>query len=44
MNLTAYRTKIFVHELTKQSSSDNVNKFASVIRYASKTIEPREKD
>jgi hypothetical protein len=29
MNLTAYHAKLFAHELTKRSSSDNVDKLAS---------------
>jgi len=31
MNLTAYHAKLYANELTKRSSSDNVDKLASVL-------------
>jgi hypothetical protein len=37
MNLTAYHAKLFAHELTKRSSSDNVDKLASALSDAQLT-------
>jgi superfamily II DNA or RNA helicase len=42
MNLTAYHAKLFAHELTKRSSSDNVDKLASVLSDAQVDLNPHQ--
>ena len=41
MNLTAHHAKLFAHELTKRSSSDNVDKLASALSCAQVERKPR---
>ena len=40
MNLTAYHAKLFAHELTKRSSSDDVDKLASALSDAQVDLNP----
>lgn len=42
MSLTAYHAKLFAHELTKRSSSDNVDKLASVLSDAQVDLNPHQ--
>lgn len=42
MNLTAYHAKLFAHELTKRSSSDNVDKLASALSDAQVDLNPHQ--
>ena len=42
MNLTAYHAKLFAHELTKWSSSDNVDKLASALSDAQVDLNPHQ--
>src|SRR5271156_5175479 len=42
MNLTAYHAKYFAHELTKRSSSDNVDKLASALSDAQVDLNPHQ--
>ncbi|GAA3767217.1 SNF2-related protein [Terriglobus aquaticus] len=42
MSLTAYHAKLFAHELTKRSSSDNVDKLASALSDAQVDLNPHQ--
>ena len=42
MSLTAYHAKLFAHELTKRSSSDNVDKLASALSDAEVELNPHQ--
>jgi len=42
MNLTAYHAKLFAHELTKRSSSGNVDKLASALSDAQVDLNPHQ--
>jgi hypothetical protein len=42
MNLTPYHARYFAHELTKRSSSDNVDKLASVLSDAQVDLNPHQ--
>jgi SNF2 family DNA or RNA helicase len=42
MSLTAYHAKLFSHELTKRSSSDNLDKLASVLSDAQVDLNPHQ--
>lgn len=42
MNLTAYHAKLYAHELTKRSSSDNVDKLASALSDAQVDLNPHQ--
>src|ERR1700678_3438860 len=42
MSLTAYHAKLFAHELTKRSGSDNVDKLASVLSDAQVDLNPHQ--
>ncbi|MDX6457709.1 MAG: hypothetical protein QOE55_1406 [Acidobacteriaceae bacterium] len=42
MNLTAYHAKLYSNELTKRSSSDNVDKLASVLSDAQVDLNPHQ--
>ncbi len=42
MNLTAYHAKYFAHELTKRSTSDNVDKLASALSDAQVDLNPHQ--
>jgi SNF2 family DNA or RNA helicase len=42
MSLTAYHAKLFAHELTKRSSSDNVDKLASALSDAQVALNPHQ--
>jgi len=42
MGLTAYHAKLYAHELTKRSSSDNVDKLASVLSDAQVDLNPHQ--
>jgi SNF2 family DNA or RNA helicase len=42
MKLTAYHAKLFAHELTKRSSSDNVDKLASALSDAQVDLNPHQ--
>ena len=42
MNLTPYHAKLFAHELTKRSSSDNVDKLASALSDAQVDLNPHQ--
>src|SRR5215211_4114700 len=42
MNLTAYHAKYFAYELTKRSSSDNVQKFATTLVDAQVDLNPHQ--
>src|SRR5665213_1522324 len=42
MSLTAYHAKLFAHELTKRSSSDNVDKLASALSNAQVDLNPHQ--
>jgi len=42
MRLTAYHAKLFAHELTKRSSSDNVDKLASALSDAQVDLNPHQ--
>src|ERR1017187_1684216 len=42
MGLTAYHAKLFAHELTKRSSSDNVDKLASALSDAQVDLNPHQ--
>ncbi len=44
MSLTAYHAKLFAHELTKRSSSDNVDKLASALSDAQVDLNPHQID
>ena len=42
MSLTAYHAKLFAHELTKRSSSDDVDKLASALSDAQVDLNPHQ--
>jgi SNF2 family DNA or RNA helicase len=42
MSLTAYHARYFAHELTKRSSSDNVDKLASALSDAQVDLNPHQ--
>jgi len=42
MSLTAYHAKLYAHELTKRSSSDNVDKLASALSDAQVDLNPHQ--
>jgi SNF2 family DNA or RNA helicase len=42
MSLTAYHAKLFAHELTKRSSSDNVDKLASALSDGQVDLNPHQ--
>jgi hypothetical protein len=42
MNMTDYHAKLFAHELTKRSSSDNVDKLASALSDAQVDLNPHQ--
>jgi hypothetical protein len=42
MSLTVYHAKLFAHELTKRSSSDNVDKLASALSDAPVDLNPHQ--
>ena len=42
MSLTDYHAKLFAHELTKRSSSDNVDKLASALSDAQVDLNPHQ--
>jgi hypothetical protein len=44
MNLTDYHAKLFAHELTKRSSSDNVEKLAPALSFCRASTRQRPQD